>query len=72
MTGVHCHRRALAPSICVLLFNMASLTTAHEHQQYSDTDQLKKKWSAHDVVRDVEHIQGGFGKVDRTTERRRY
>uniref|UniRef100_V5IBS9 Putative conserved secreted protein n=2 Tax=Ixodes ricinus TaxID=34613 RepID=V5IBS9_IXORI len=63
MTGFHCHRRALAPSICALLFGMASLTTAHEHHQYSDTDQLKKKWSAHDVVRDVEHIKEDLAKL---------
>uniref|UniRef100_A0A0K8R3G4 Putative multiple coagulation factor deficiency 2-like protein n=1 Tax=Ixodes ricinus TaxID=34613 RepID=A0A0K8R3G4_IXORI len=63
MTGFHCHRRALAPSICVLLFGMASLTMAHEHHQYSDTDQLKKKWSAHDVVRDVEHIKEDLAKL---------
>nr|AAY66866.1 multiple coagulation factor deficiency 2-like [Ixodes scapularis] len=63
MADFHCHHLALAVSICVLLFGMASLTAAHEHHHYSNTDQLKKKWSAHDVVRDVEHIKQDLAKL---------
>nr|AAY66867.1 multiple coagulation factor deficiency 2-like [Ixodes scapularis] len=63
MADFHCHHLALAVSICVLLFGMASLTADHEHHHYSNTDQLKKKWSAHDVVRDVEHIKQDLAKL---------
>uniref|UniRef100_A0A6B0UYS0 Putative multiple coagulation factor deficiency 2-like protein n=1 Tax=Ixodes ricinus TaxID=34613 RepID=A0A6B0UYS0_IXORI len=75
MSGSYCHR-VFAASICVLVFGV-SLTTAHDHQQQAaepipgDTksentevaNEIKKKWSAQDVVRDLEHIKQDLAKL---------
>lgn len=75
MLGSYCHR-VFAASICVLVFGV-SLTTAHDHQQQAaepisgDTksentivaNEIKKKWSAQDVVRDLEHIKQDLAKL---------
>ncbi|CAN7983009.1 unnamed protein product [Ixodes pacificus] len=75
MSGFYCHR-VFAASIYVLVFGV-SLTTAHDHQQQAaepisgDTNsentivanEIKKKWSAQDVVRDLEHIKQDLAKL---------
>ncbi|XP_029827744.2 multiple coagulation factor deficiency protein 2 homolog [Ixodes scapularis] len=75
MSGSYSHR-VFAASICALVFGV-SLTTAHDHQQQAavpisgDTksentvvaNEMKKKWSAQDVVRDLEHIKQDLAKM---------